>query len=555
MNNYKVLIVEDEKPTREAIVSVITKAFNFESIEAGDGEEALSIIKKDLPNLIFLDLNIPKINGYRLIEILKEDMATIDIPIIIISAEESETIKEKLELHDIKYILSKPMQAKQLIKTIKIVLNNENRFTGSYTNRFIKSFLSYYLTGNIAFEMISILEVLSREILISNQKKLDMQASLAMLSTTLKSNKTAKAIQLFEDMRFANDILKFLRGFETHKSLYEQIIYLIYNFKKVQFEGKSFDIVDVKGINYKILKLVRGIVDENIVIVKSKYGFNLVFNKLIDILINLLNIDTKLVNEFLSYSKAFLREIIIQNGESMIKIIDTEANLKFLISDNRISINKLKDYIKDIKSPYININAEIIDDEKVIVIYLNKDLKEKKVKKEAVVSSDSYEQQLLQKSVLDEVISANEYLENLDIDISEDLYDLDEIERIWESKVILLETSKDEELFQELSKVIKAYGDKINNVFYEFKALGYAFSSLSEVIQTEKVFDLSSIENIAIFLENLLHDITKWRETIFVEASAENIHYLDNSLLSSCMQVESMIKNEEIGGDDEIEFF
>lgn len=547
--NYKILVVEDYEPTRDSLTKIIKKTFKYETFEAGNGEEALDIAKREIPNLILLDLNIPKINGFKVIELLKEDVTTIDIPIIIISAIENEIIREKLEFNDIKYIMSKPIDRKDLIKKIKDILVSENKFMGSYTNRFIKSFISYYSSQSIAFEMISILEVVSREILISNQKKLDMQASLAMLSTTLKSNKTTKAIQLFEDMRFATDILKLLKGFEEPKSLYEQIIYLIYHLKKIELEGLDLKTLNIDKINEKLLNLIENIVKKRVVIVKSKYSFNLVFNRLIDMLINNLNIDIKVVDEFLSYSKIFLKEIVTQNGESMTQVLERDDSVEFLISDEKFTIDKLKEYIKDIKNPYIKIDADIIDNEKVIIISLEKEvqkLEEKEV---------SYEQKLLKKSILDNVISANEYLDTLSIDISEDLEDLEELERIWESKVILLETSKDEEHLKESARVVLSYANKINNIFYEFEALGYAFSSLAQIMQEEEIFDTSSIENIATYLENLLRDIRRWREDIFVIKSAENIHFLDNSLLSSCMQIESMLKNEEIGGDDGIEFF
>ena len=60
----------------------------------------------------------------------------------------------------------------------------------------------------------------------------------------------------------------------------------------------------------------------------------------------------------------------------------------------------------------------------------------------------------------------------------------------------------------------------------------------------------------ALLLELLKDDVIKWRRIIFMEQSTDNVHYLDSSLLSSCMQIEAILKDEEIEEQDEdIEFF
>ena len=58
-------------------------------------------------------------------------------------------------------------------------------------------------------------------------------------------------------------------------------------------------------------------------------------------------------------------------------------------------------------------------------------------------------------------------------------------------------------------------------------------------------------------LLNLLHDLNAWRENVFITQVARDIHYLDASLLSSCIQIEAIFeeKKADVDGDDEIEFF
>jgi len=90
MDKPKALIVDDEPDIVEAI------KFNLElekiaCIEAYDGEEALSKAKKENPDLIILDIMLPKMNGYKVARLLKFDESYKHIPIIMLTARTQET--------------------------------------------------------------------------------------------------------------------------------------------------------------------------------------------------------------------------------------------------------------------------------------------------------------------------------------------------------------------------------------------------------------------------------------------------------------------------------
>lgn len=536
MNEYKVLIVAKEKNIQE----VLKEKFDFKIFQSTIQKESLEIAKDELVNLIIIDID--ENNSIEMIEKLKEDVATEDIPIVIVTSFDYETIKEKIGFIDIKDIIFKPISKERVVKSIKSILRQENKFMGSYTNRYVKSSVSFYSSQLIASEMIAILEVISRELLIPAQKKLDMKSTLAILSTTIKNQMLNKTIQLFKDMRFAKDIVHLLRSVQSPKTLYEQVIYLIYEFKKAEFNQEDINSVNVDSINEKVLTLVKDIIKNSTTVVKSKVGFDLVLNRLIEILINDTKVEKTLADEFLYYAKDRLKKLVKENSESVAKIVDSESSLKFIMSFEKYLNSEA--LLKEIENKNIDIKVEKINSEKYLAITLNKNIKE----------SSNYEQTLLKKSILDTTISATEYITSLNIDISDDLYDMEEIEREWENRVIALETSRSIYSLKELSETIHIYASKINNIFYEFEAIGYALVSLSQTMSRDDI-DTNSLENVAIFLENLIHDIEKWRESIFINSDAHNIHYLDNSLLSSCMQIESMLTNEEIESEDDIEFF
>ena len=86
MLEAKILVVDDEKDISKLIkLALNSNGFNNVSV-ANDGEEALNKITNEKPNLILLDLMLPKIDGLTICRKLKENSKTSSIPIIIISA-------------------------------------------------------------------------------------------------------------------------------------------------------------------------------------------------------------------------------------------------------------------------------------------------------------------------------------------------------------------------------------------------------------------------------------------------------------------------------------
>jgi len=81
----KVLIIEDDAPLREMYKTRLLEA-KFETIEAKDGEEGVNLALEQLPDLILLDILMPKKGGLGVLEVLKTNPATKTIPVIIMTA-------------------------------------------------------------------------------------------------------------------------------------------------------------------------------------------------------------------------------------------------------------------------------------------------------------------------------------------------------------------------------------------------------------------------------------------------------------------------------------
>ena len=93
----KILIVEDE-PGFRRIYRDLLESEGFEVAEAEDGEKGLMAAKSETPDLILLDIVIPRLNGFEVLKRLRGDSETRDIPVIIFSVlGDKETIKKGLE--------------------------------------------------------------------------------------------------------------------------------------------------------------------------------------------------------------------------------------------------------------------------------------------------------------------------------------------------------------------------------------------------------------------------------------------------------------------------
>lgn len=117
----KILIVDDSITIRKAIRYTLTKAALFEEIlEARDGEEAIAKIEEHNPDIVICDIVMPKLDGFETLKIIKENPKYYDLPIIMLTAQESVEKKVMgLELGASDY-LTKPPDHSELIARVKV---------------------------------------------------------------------------------------------------------------------------------------------------------------------------------------------------------------------------------------------------------------------------------------------------------------------------------------------------------------------------------------------------------------------------------------------------
>ena len=118
----KILIAEDERNIRE-LVNFSLQFGGFVVVQAANGAEAVEQAQKELPDLILMDVRMPKMTGYEACRQLKSMPELRDIPVVFLSAKGQESeIQTGLEAGAEEYIL-KPFAPDELVKQVQAVLD------------------------------------------------------------------------------------------------------------------------------------------------------------------------------------------------------------------------------------------------------------------------------------------------------------------------------------------------------------------------------------------------------------------------------------------------
>jgi DNA-binding response OmpR family regulator len=116
--NFKILVVDDEKDIVEFMGRKLQQE-GYATVGAYDGEEALLKVKNDDPDMVILDLTMPKLNGFEVLKEIRDKHADKWRPVIIISGNsELESIKKGYNLEADLY-LNKPCEMEHLLRGIK----------------------------------------------------------------------------------------------------------------------------------------------------------------------------------------------------------------------------------------------------------------------------------------------------------------------------------------------------------------------------------------------------------------------------------------------------
>ena len=124
-----ILVVDDDDDFREALAEILTSA-GYPAEQAENGEVALRRIGAEAPGVVLLDLKMPVLDGWGVVERMRKDPRTAHIPILMFTARAEEYSRKRAEAAGCSGYLTKPVDTLALLQKIQLTLAAQEESTG-----------------------------------------------------------------------------------------------------------------------------------------------------------------------------------------------------------------------------------------------------------------------------------------------------------------------------------------------------------------------------------------------------------------------------------------
>lgn len=122
----KVVVIDDSKTIRRTAETLLKKA-GCEVITATDGFESLSKVMEHQPNIIFVDIMMPRLDGYQTCALIKNNPAFKKIPVVMLSSKDGLFERARSRIVGAEHYMTKPFTREELLNTIKIYVVDANK--------------------------------------------------------------------------------------------------------------------------------------------------------------------------------------------------------------------------------------------------------------------------------------------------------------------------------------------------------------------------------------------------------------------------------------------
>jgi DNA-binding response OmpR family regulator len=124
MRQFKVLVVDDE-PFICRSLSFVLRKDDYEVFEARDGEEALEVIRTEKPDLVFLDVMMPKMNGFDVVRAVRAEEHLAGILIVLLTAKGQDADRQTGEDAGANDYMTKPFSPTKILERARLLLGRE----------------------------------------------------------------------------------------------------------------------------------------------------------------------------------------------------------------------------------------------------------------------------------------------------------------------------------------------------------------------------------------------------------------------------------------------
>jgi len=127
MDRKRILIVEDSPTMRQLLVFALRRLKDVDIVEAQDGMDGLRKVSSDHFDLALIDINMPVMDGLKLISLIRGEDSLRDIPIVVITTEGAKEDRERALSLGANEYLTKPIQANRVLRVVQSLLKGESK--------------------------------------------------------------------------------------------------------------------------------------------------------------------------------------------------------------------------------------------------------------------------------------------------------------------------------------------------------------------------------------------------------------------------------------------
>ena len=117
----KILIIDDEEDIQK-LLKIRLQQENFNVAVAEDGDVGIKMAEQELPDMILLDIMMPRMDGYTCLKEIRKLPKTRDIPVLMLSGKEEEKVKDLFAFQKISGYIEKPFELDNLVSKVKDIL-------------------------------------------------------------------------------------------------------------------------------------------------------------------------------------------------------------------------------------------------------------------------------------------------------------------------------------------------------------------------------------------------------------------------------------------------
>jgi YesN/AraC family two-component response regulator len=488
----KVIYVEDDLQTQRAMGEILNSFFGHVYI-ASNGEEGLNLFENHKVDLIISDINMPKMNGIEMVTAIRSVDA--EIPIMIISAyNDKEYLLDSIYLGIDRYV-TKPLKDDEFFKNLHVILKTIHQ---------------------------------KREALEYQKERIRNQIN----ETALQTLKDTTDIYPSPTFVFkANGELEFMNSAASKIFSEEELTCLL--------DGECLNKFIIPRSGY--LKNIEEVQNP------SNNGKKLILKTAGGVRIFLVTC-TAINSQISSLEAVSLTDITRVEYEKQ-KSQNLSAYLHDLLRSMRR--NMVSDIAKEVAQKEQRQMDTPLPETIVISPLAQPQIGEPKEEEKQEKSYDYIRLSAMHPTNKE---SAGDYVASLSNEVVDELDEMEELEG--EMKEILVEMEEHFSLssVHSLAGIYARYGRMIA-LLMDFEDVSYSILNLSEFLLTLGTTEWNQ-KKMFILLQSICEDLMQWRQMIFVNQEANDIHYLDASLLSSCLQIKMDFgESKEESEENELELF